>query len=642
MFGQSAETSRHAPGIFDYLEFFSTKVLAYSVLFATPLGIGLISAILNSIFLGQFQFVSFFLYFVQITLIFFAILLVGVLFTVGFYSRKSPVLQLPPKGWGVQLNSLYTIIIGGSFLVGEILTILLKNITFQEVFFILGTIVSYIVAFTIYFSFTTVDRPGYLILALIQPIIGIILYSAYTAQISVQFFIRAIIFFCSCAFIYALPYARRLFHVSNIYRDVTGLGGYGFIRAFVLSMMTDGNDEKIEELFDSVGVNSEIKIQYLAIRTQEKKRLKGLFLLPDIHFGPFKTCGSSDLPEHIYKEFEEIPGTTVYHTTNDHSKNLTTQKELEKVMERMKDTVLKMENDEKINWKKKVSAFKRNMENTAKLIGIKIDDVPVVFLTRHPLPSDDIESTVGKEIFENVTKKEFNYKDIMIIDSHNSIIGDEIHIKKGTLEANDLMEVVNNYLKANQKGENEGEEMLYGVAQDHLEDYSEKEGIGYGGMVVHLFQSKKTGQKTALIHFDANNAYVDIRSFILNKLQNRGIDKGEMTTSDSHTVARQFSSRGYSPIGDKIKIDYILDKLDKLIRRAEQDLEPVEFHYESSVEKDIRIWGDMKYFDAIMKTLEECIHVSERLLTLSLIVPTFFSLILLLFYYNIHLDQIIT
>ncbi|MGV9200111.1 MAG: DUF2070 family protein [Promethearchaeia archaeon] len=642
MFGQSAETSRHAPGIFDYLEFFSTKVLAYSVLFATPLGIGLISAILNSIFLGQFQFVSFFLYFVQITLIFFAILLVGVLFTVGFYSRKSPVLQLPPKGWGVQLNSLYTIIIGGSFLVGEILTILLKNITFQEVFFILGTIVSYIVAFTIYFSFTTVDRPGYLILALIQPIIGIILYSAYTAQISVQFFIRAIIFFCSCAFIYALPYARRLFHVSNIYRDVTGLGGYGFIRAFVLSMMTDGNDEKIEELFDSVGVNSEIKIQYLAIRTQEKKRLKGLFLLPDIHFGPFKTCGSSDLPEHIYKEFEEIPGTTVYHTTNDHSKNLTTQKELEKVMKRMKDTVLKMENDEKINWKKKVSAFKRNMENTAKLIGIKIDDVPVVFLTRHPLPSDDIESTVGKEIFENVTKKEFNYKDIMIIDSHNSIIGDEIHIKKGTLEANDLMEVVNNYLKANQKGENEGEEMLYGVAQDHLEDYSEKEGIGYGGMVVHLFQSKKTGQKTALIHFDANNAYVDIRSFILNKLQNRGIDKGEMTTSDSHTVARQFSSRGYSPIGDKIKIDYILDKLDKLIRRAEQDLEPVEFHYESSVEKDIRIWGDMKYFDAIMKTLEECIHVSERLLTLSLIVPTFFSLILLLFYYNIHLDQIIT
>jgi predicted neutral ceramidase superfamily lipid hydrolase len=580
-------------------------------------------------------------YFIEITLIFFAIVAGGTLTTIGLYSKKAPVLKQPPKGWGVQLNSLYTAIIGGSFIVGEILTILLGNITFQEVFFILGTIVSYIVAFTIYFSFTTVERPGYLLLALIQPIIGITLYSIYTAQISVQFFIRAIIFFCSCAFIYALPYARGLFHVSNIYRDATGLGGYGFIRAFVLSMMTDGNDEKIEELFDRVGIDSEVKIQYLALRTQGTKKLKGLFLLPDIHFGPFKTCGSSDLPEHLYKAFENIPGTTVYHTTNDHSHNLTTQKEVEEVLDRIQQTVTKMKNEKEIKWQKKVSGFKRNMENTAKLIGIKVDDVPIVFLTRHPLPSDDIQAAVGKQIHENVTKKNFHYKDIMIVDSHNSIIGDEILIKKGSLEANDLVEVVNNYLQVNQKSEKEGEEMLYGVAKDHLEDYSEKDGIGYGGMMVHLFQSKKTGQKTALIHLDANNAYVDIRSFILNKLQNRGIDKGEMTTSDSHTVARQFSSRGYSPIGDKIKIDYILEKLDEIIKKAENDLEPIEFHYESSIEKNIRIWGDLKYFDAIMKTLEECISVSERLLTLSLIVPTFFSLILLLFYYNIQIEEIL-
>ncbi|MFO8020064.1 MAG: DUF2070 family protein [Promethearchaeia archaeon] len=640
MYGQPPKTTRHAPGIFDYLEFFSTKTLAYSVFFATPIGIGLFSAILHSVFMRKFEFLSFFFYFLLITLIFFAIVLGGVLITIGLYSKKAPVLKLPPKGWGIQLNSLFTAIIGGSFIVGEILTILLENITFQEVFFILGTIVSYVVAFTIYFSFTTVEQPGYLILSLIQPIIGIILYSLYTAQISVQFFIRAIIFFCSCAFLYALPYARGLFHVSNIYRDATGLSGYGFIRAFVLSMMTDGNDEKIEELFDRVGVDSEVEVQYLAIRRQKNKKLKGLFLLPDIHFGPFKTCGSSDLPENLYKEFEDIPGTTVYHTTNDHSKNLTTEEEVKKVLGRIKNKVEHMKKNEKIEWKRKVSNFKRDMENSAKLIGIIVDNVPIVFLTRHPLPSDDIESTVGKEIRENATNKEFNYKDIMIIDSHNSIIGDEIHIKKDSLEANDLIDVVNNYLRANQKEDNE-EEMLYGVAKDSLEEYSEKDGIGYGGMVVHLFQNKKTKQKTALIHFDANNAYVDIRSYILNKLQNRGIDKGEMTTSDSHTVARQFSSRGYSPIGDKIKIDYILDKVDELIKKAEEDLEPVEFHYEKSLERDIRIWGDLKYFDAIMKTLEECIHVSERLLTLSLIVPTFFSLILLLFYYNIQLGEII-
>ena len=94
-------------------------------------------------------------------------------------------------------------------------------------------------------------------------------------------------------------------------------------------------------------------------------------------------------------------------------------------------------------------------------------------------------------------------------------------------------------------------------------------------------KNSETDQTTALIHFDGNNAYVDIRSYVLNMLQNRGIERGEITTSDSHTVARQFSARGYSPIGDKIKIDDILKKLDILIQEAENNLEPVEFYYKS-------------------------------------------------------------
>ena len=84
---------------------------------------------------------------------------------------------------------------------------------FQEVFFMLGTIVAYIMAFTIYFSFTTITKfSGYVILALIQPITGIILYSFYTAQVSVRFFASAMVFFSVCCLLFLLPYARGLFH----------------------------------------------------------------------------------------------------------------------------------------------------------------------------------------------------------------------------------------------------------------------------------------------------------------------------------------------------------------------------------------------------------------------------------------------
>ncbi|MFX1259970.1 MAG: DUF2070 family protein, partial [Promethearchaeota archaeon] len=417
-----------------------------------------------------------------------------------------------------------------------------------------------------------------------------------------------------------------------------GLGGYPFIRAFVLSMMTDGNDEKIEQIFDKVGITSSVKIQYLVIRNEKTKKIKGFFVLPHIHFGPFKTCGSSDLPELIYRKFNDIPGITVYHTTIDHTYNLTTHDNVEKVLKKIENDYNKIKKDPNIIWTKKIKDFSREISNNSKLIGTIVDNVPIVFLTRHPLPSDDIQIEIGNNIRKIAQAN--NFKDVMIIDSHNSIIGDEILIAKNTIEGNELVSVSQKFLKNKINEKNQNVQLFYGVASDPLKEFSEKDGIGYGGMVVHLFKNSITDQKTALIHFDANNAYVDIRSYILNALQNRGIERGEITTSDSHTVARKLTSRGYSPIGEKIKLKFIIEKLNTLLYKAEKDLEPVEFHYNDSIVDEVKIWGNPRYFDTIVETLQACLRVSQRLLTLSLIVPTFFSLILLLFYYNIQITGI--
>jgi len=627
------QPSRQAPGIFTYMEFFSSKILAYSIFFGAPIFFGLVSMLFNAYYLGVWALDVMLIKFIEIFSIFMVISIGGTLFTLIFYSKDSPILILPPNGWVIQLNAFFSTVIGGTFVFGEIISLLFNNTAFQEIFFMLGCILSYIFAFVIYFSFTTVGKYGHLLLALAQPVAAIILYSLWTAQTSLDFFIRAIIFFCTCAFLFALPYGRKLFHVSNVYKEVTGLGGYSFIRAFVLSMLTEGHDDRIESVFNKVGVDSNVKLQYLLIRSENNKKLKGLFFVPHIHFGPFKTCGSSDLPEHIYTTFNDIPGTTVYHTTNTHTQNLTTQTEVKKILNKIKEDIDKIRNDKTLKWGKEVVDFSRKISNSAKLIGMVVNNVPIVFFTRHPLPSDDIQSGVGEEI-RNLAKAE-GFQEIIAIDAHNSIIGDEILILKDSIEANDIIDVSKKFL-INNKWENTAKTpLLYGVAKDQINKYSEKDGIGSGGIVVHLFKNTLNNQKTILIHFDGNNAYVEIRSFILNMLQNRGIEKGEISTSDSHTVARQFTSRGYSPIGDKIKMEFILKKLENLIIIAERNLEPVEFYYGESIQENVRIWGDIKYFDAVIKTLEECIQVSERLLTLSLIIPTFFSLILLLFYYNI-------
>ena len=633
------QPSRKAPGIFSYIELFSSKFWTYAIFFSMPFLIGFFSMIFQAFYYGTWSLIRMLRYFIQIYGIFMCTSLIGVLITLA-YSKKAPILKAPPKGWAFQLNAIFNTIIGGSFLFGQLLVIIFKNITFQEVFFMLGIIISYILAFVIYYSFTTAGKYGNFILALTQPMIAISLYSIYTAQISLLFFIRAILFFSTCALIFTIPYARGIFHVSNIYREATGLGGYPFIRAFVLSMMTEGNDDKIEQIFDKVGIDSSVKIQYLAIRNEKDQKIKGMFVVPHIHFGPFKTCGSSDLPELIYKALEDIPGTTVYHTTTDHTQNLTKQEYVNKVVKRIREDVLRFKKNHNINWTKEIIDFSRKISNNSKVIGTIVQNVPIIFLTRHPLPSDDIQAEIGNKIRKNAQSNEKNFKEIMIIDAHNSIIDDEHLVVKDSIEGRELIDVSNKFLKSKLKARDQILQLQYGVANDRLKEFSEKQGIGYGGIVVHLFKNSITNQKTALIHFDANNAYVDIRSYILNALQNRGIERGEITTSDSHTVARQLSSRGYSPIGDKIKLNYIIEKLNILLQKAEADLEPVEFLYSDSIVKNVKIWGNPRYFDAIIATLQECLRVSQRLLTLSLIAPTFFSLILLLFYYNIQITGV--
>ena len=198
MFKQEAPT-RQLPGIFSYLETFSSKSLAYLIFFGSPTMIAFLSSLLKYLIDQTFNFQ----YFYEMFLIFFLSSLGGVIMTHIFYVRKAPILRLPPKGWTIQLNTFFNTIIGGSYLIGQIISIYFINITFQEVFLMLGIILAYILAFVIYFSFTTVEKSGYLFLSLTQPVAIIILYSIFTEQVSILFFFENhCIFLQLCIYIF--------------------------------------------------------------------------------------------------------------------------------------------------------------------------------------------------------------------------------------------------------------------------------------------------------------------------------------------------------------------------------------------------------------------------------------------------------
>lgn len=615
---QYTQVSRKSPGIFGYFNFFQSWKFIIFLFFGLPIGAGLGVTLFNWFITNQLNWN----YFVRDSLTFLTITLSGTLAT-SFFRQRSPLLNIR---MAYLINAYGTGMWLISYMLGHFLVWILQGQeSFIEIFFILGGLISYIVLFVVYFSFTNVKPPWYIFLALIQPVVGILIYSFYTVQVSIIFFLKAIVFFMGSAFIFALLYGPAMAFVSITYRRSTGVGGYNFIRAFIEVLLTDISEDRIEKYFEPNGEERDLILQYMAFRDRASKQIKGLFIVPNVHFGPFKTCGSSALADNIYKSFEDIEGITVFHTTVTHAQNFTNHSQNNRVIDQIKFDMqnLKFESP-------KSTKFVRLSVDHAKLLGINLNHIPFLMYTMHPFPTDDIRPEVGQRIQELSNKH--GIAKPLIIDCHNSLIGDEILIKEESPEAKEMYQITELfYQQLKDKKEAEHTEILYGVAKDLVKEYPINAGIGAGGITVHLF--KIHDQETAIIHIDGNNAVTSVRSAIVNLGENMGLDRVELSTSDTHTVVRIISSQGYYPLGTKIPEIFLVEKIRNLILKARTNYSCVDVAIHQSITPGFRFWKDISYFDIIMETIERCLVVSKLLLTVGLLLPILITLIITLFYF---------
>jgi predicted neutral ceramidase superfamily lipid hydrolase len=629
---------RDSPGIFGYLNRFKKRkyTILFSILFF--LCAGLSPFITNYLVLDKINY----MFIIRNGLTFLILVYSGTVASI-FFKRSSPILEF-------DLAFLINLFGGGVFFLstflGDLVALLLDSFVLSPIFFMIGSIVCYVAMFVIFFSFTTVGRPWYIFLALIQPTLGIIFYSFFEEQLTIEFFVKAFIFFMSVAFLYAVIYGPAMNVVSLPYRREKGIGGYNMVRAFVLSLLTENHDDQIEYFFQKEARIDTLKIKYLAFRPKsaanqvkdsdfdsdsdleygqnaEIRNIKGLFILPNIHFGPFKTAGSAALPEHIYSRFADIPGLTVFHSTVTHGENL--------VSSQYNAQVVKQIIEDCANFKflsPKITKFQRILHGQSKILGFSTEKTPYLFISRHPLPTDDIMPAVGDEIKNKGSKKGFNTP--FIVDCHNAIVGDEVLISEKSPEGIEIVDSTEKFFEEIKKLDFFSD-LQYGCARVKS-PFPIEAGIGSGGIVCHYFKIGK--QKSVLIHVDSNNALLSVRSQIVNHGQNKGIDRIELTTSDTHNVVRVISARGYHPLGDKVKLDYLIPTIDKLIDEAEKNAEPVDIAEYESETPNFPFWPNVEYFNLITETIQKCLVVSKFLLTIGLVIPALFSLLSIVFLFG--------
>lgn len=400
--------------------------------------------------------------------------------------------------------------------------------------------------------------------------------------------------------------------VDSEAKPLTGFNGLTLFRAFLANWMED-LDGPIENLLEELGVKSECSVDVLIFETSERRTA---MVIPYIHPGPFKNVGSSPLPWNIQTFIEnefKCEAVAVPHGVSTHIYNLASKKYIPKVL----NALSSIKPEFRIS---RASKLIRIRSGIAQATCQLFDGVALLSLTLAPKPMEDIPSDV------KITLEEYGrllgFKSVIVIDAHNSFSWDMLHITNETKQA--LLEAGKIALYTASKAELN--EFKIGFSRKHIYGYSVEDGIGPGGVVLHLFALD--GSFYAYVTIDGNNMVSGLRDKIVQKLKEAGISDAEVFTTDTHMVNAVVLGKGYHPIGEKIDEGYIIGIVLDAFREAQSKLKWASAYYEKITLYDLKVFGDG--LSKLTTSLEASIK-KARHLAFNLVISIFIASMLIVF-----------
>ena len=252
-------------------------------------------------------------------------------------------------------------------------------------------------------------------------------------------------------------------------------------------------------------------------------------VLPDLHPGPFHPVGGSNIPYQIYKTMNS--SAMVLHSISDHSLNLPSQQDVQDYLRELSKSHVSTKG---MACTEPVTA----QINKARVVGIRLDETALLFLSLSPHGMEDVPVILKTEI-EQIAKNR-NFQRTLIADTHNAM-GGELSQE----DSQDLLTAAKNVLdilitKTNYP-------LQYGYANSQAMDIQTSDLAGGGiGMLCLAVDQKKY----FLCWADANNMENGVREKIVAHLQNNGCNLVEMFTSDTHfTTMGVRNSNGYYQLG---------------------------------------------------------------------------------------------
>ncbi len=481
--------------------------------------------------------------------------LVSSLFSFGLVVKGDP-LFFPRRVLALSLfGSIVWIFV---MVIGAGVSRVFGGFTFPLSAFCLGLFVMLPLRSIAVFSMSTVSLARRVVFAVSDPLacsVGLVfVLNAFPSGLGASLTLAVVVSF-AFSFVFLIYVERRGIRTL-------GVSPLLVFRAFLRDWL-DGDFSRFENYLEVFGVNSSVNLCVLSFRSKTSRKVKGTLIVPDFHPGPFLNIGSSALPYTIKRVVESTVGgvAAVAHGVSGHERNLVSQQESTKVIERIRSMLAHTPRGSG------VSPILRSMAGSATATCQVFGKSALVTMTTAPNDTEDIDFEIGEVLRKSARRL---FKGIALVDAHNSL-GQVTVMSQEKL--NDLAQSAKLAVKST-KGVRL-RSVSVGVAHAPLREVSLKEGMGPGG--IDVFWIEVDRKSYAYVIFDSNNMASGLRERILSTLKQMGVTDAEVMTSDTHMVNGIVSARfGYHPIGAATDPEVIVGSVRTAADEARKNAEPVE------------------------------------------------------------------